>query len=103
MKVLLTNGPADGEMRNVPDSPPATLRVEVFAEVEEAARGIAPGEEFPTITPEAYGYRLSGPVGTQIGADPQTVKWHAHYVYDETLDPELAEHTICVGDHAPGS
>jgi hypothetical protein len=95
MKALLIDGPADGQTCDVPDSLPSTLLVEVLSEdTEETAQSVPPGEEFPTIESDLVGYRLRGPVGTQIGGDPKTMQWHARYVCDEALNPERAEHTV---------
>ena len=89
MKALLIDGPADGQTCDVPDPAPSTLLVETLTEdVEETAQLVAPGEEFPTLESKAFGYRLRGPVGTQIGGDRKAMEWHAQYVYDEALNPE---------------
>jgi hypothetical protein len=94
MKALLTGGPADGQTCDVPDSLPSTLLVEVLSEDEETTQPAAPGEEFPTIESDVFGYRLRGPVGTQTGGSPKTMPLGAQYVYDEALNPERAEHTV---------
>jgi hypothetical protein len=97
VKAQLRHGRADGAACEVPNPPPETLRVEVFAEdVEETARPVLPGEEFPTIESEAHGYRLKGRIITEAGKEATTRIVTADYVYDESLDPKLIEHSVAL-------
>ncbi|MGD0452399.1 MAG: hypothetical protein ABSB69_02270 [Solirubrobacteraceae bacterium] len=97
MNAIIRDGPAGGAVVEVPQPPPETLSVEVRPEVPEGP--IRPGDEFPTVSGPAHGYRLSQPVGmvgTQIGNDPGTATWMAFYGYDEGANAELAEHAVSV-------
>jgi hypothetical protein len=73
MQAILRDGPAGGAVVEIPRQPPGTLSVEVRPEIPEGP--IQPGDEFPTVSGPAYGYRLSWPVGmvaTQMAHDPTT-------------------------------
>jgi hypothetical protein len=89
------DGPVHGQLHEVPDPPPNTVRVEVFTElVEHTAQPIPPGGEFPGMESKGYGYRFTNKIVTSVGNDPGGQTLTADYLYDAALDPDLAQHTI---------
>jgi hypothetical protein len=89
---LCTDGPAEGHEESHEGKPPEAWRVEYFPEAEsEDVRAVEPGTEFPTIKAEVYGYRLKTmTLAYFVTADGPPTEL-AHYVYDETLDPEIID------------
>jgi hypothetical protein len=65
--------------------------------VEQTARPVAPGEEFPTIDSEAYGYRFVSKILTEAGKEAPTRIVTADYMYDPMLDADAAEHIVSLG------
>ena len=58
MRAILSGGPVDGEIREVPRRPPAHIDVEVEPE-DEDFEPIPPGGAFPEMTFERHRYVLS--------------------------------------------